>query len=115
MACPTVWPKLRIARRPPSRSSAATTSALISTERSEEHTSELQSRSDLVCRLLLEKKKKTVPLPRCSNKSSLSVYYRPTAAYHRVLAERSMRRREGLTSAFRYRHVVTRQLASDLP
>src|SRR2546421_6575240 len=27
--------------------------------RSEEHTSELQSRSDLVCRLLLEKKKKT--------------------------------------------------------
>src|SRR2546421_8469247 len=28
--------------------------------RSEEHTSELQSRSDLVCRLLLEKKKKKV-------------------------------------------------------
>src|SRR2546421_5263793 len=28
------------------------------TFRSEEHTSELQSRSDLVCRLLLEKKKK---------------------------------------------------------
>src|SRR2546428_5301949 len=29
------------------------------TLRSEEHTSELQSRSDLVCRLLLEKKKNT--------------------------------------------------------
>src|SRR5207249_9741228 len=29
------------------------------TIRSEEHTSELQSRFDLVCRLLLEKKKKT--------------------------------------------------------
>src|SRR3712207_8900876 len=29
------------------------------TERSEEHTSELQSRQYLVCRLLLEKKKKT--------------------------------------------------------
>src|SRR5437588_6527836 len=29
-----------------------------SAERSEEHTSELQSHSDLVCRLLLEKKKK---------------------------------------------------------
>src|SRR2546421_1552081 len=28
-------------------------------DRSEEHTSELQSRSDLVCRLLLEKKKMT--------------------------------------------------------
>src|SRR2546428_6809417 len=35
--------------------------------RSEEHTSELQSRSDLVCRLLLEKKKchaRSVHLPR---------------------------------------------------
>src|SRR2546428_2448564 len=33
--------------------------------RSEEHTSELQSRSDLVCRLLLEKKKKTAPAEQC--------------------------------------------------
>src|SRR2546428_9367355 len=35
-------------------------------DRSEEHTSELQSRSDLVCRLLLEKKKKrrAAPSPR---------------------------------------------------
>src|SRR2546428_9832501 len=32
--------------------------------RSEEHTSELQSRSDLVCRLLLEKKKMNAT-PRC--------------------------------------------------
>src|SRR3989440_4404066 len=39
-------------------------------ERSEEHTSELQSRSDLVCRLLLEKKKKR-HLP-CSRPSALS-------------------------------------------
>src|SRR5690349_24174674 len=31
--------------------------------RSEEHTSELQSRRDLVCRLLLEKKKKTKQPP----------------------------------------------------
>src|SRR2546428_8784561 len=29
----------------------------VANDRSEEHTSELQSRSDLVCRLLLEKKK----------------------------------------------------------
>src|SRR5260221_3664059 len=39
----------------------ATTSLGLSTtgcQRSEEHTSELQSHSDLVCRLLLEKKKK---------------------------------------------------------
>src|SRR2546421_6157214 len=33
--------------------------------RSEEHTSELQSRSDLVCRLLLEKKKKKDQPPSC--------------------------------------------------
>src|SRR5438034_5319552 len=31
---------------------------VVGDERSEEHTSELQSHSDLVCRLLLEKKKK---------------------------------------------------------
>src|SRR5260221_9639292 len=34
--------------------------ASIEDDRSEEHTSELQSHSDLVCRLLLEKKKKVV-------------------------------------------------------
>src|SRR2546430_10877618 len=32
--------------------------ALVTSVRSEEHTSELQSQSNLVCRLLLEKKKK---------------------------------------------------------
>src|SRR5260221_3858036 len=37
--------------------------------RSEEHTSELQSHSDLVCRLLLEKKKtsRTRPHPTCGS------------------------------------------------
>src|SRR2546429_6729972 len=34
--------------------------------RSEEHTSELQSRLHLVCRLLLEKKKHPHPAPRCT-------------------------------------------------
>src|SRR5690625_5648075 len=33
--------------------------SLFATDRSEEHTSELQSRGHLVCRLLLEKKKQT--------------------------------------------------------
>src|SRR2546421_1294094 len=49
-------------------------------ERSEEHTSELQSRSDLVCRLLLEKKKKP-PLRSSSNQhlgSSPAQRARPT-------------------------------------
>src|SRR5437588_7032599 len=45
-------------------------------QRSEEHTSELQSHSDLVCRLLLEKKKGTAtlrtPIPRLMNRCSLS-------------------------------------------
>src|SRR6266511_6258883 len=36
-----------------------TASTVLPSERSEEHTSELQSRENLVCRLLLEKKKKT--------------------------------------------------------
>src|SRR5690349_23958442 len=43
--------------------------------RSEEHTSELQSRRDLVCRLLLEKKKRTTcrfRLPRASYRPSRS-------------------------------------------
>src|SRR5438034_11819999 len=35
---------------------------LVPVNRSEEHTSELQSHSDLVCRLLLEKKKKKIRL-----------------------------------------------------
>src|SRR2546430_6382016 len=45
------WTELRSVPRP-KRFAAAP-------KRSEEHTSELQSQSNLVCRLLLEKKKKT--------------------------------------------------------
>src|SRR5206468_12530108 len=40
------------------------TRSVSSAHRSEEHTSELQSRSDLVCRLLLEKKKKKKKTPK---------------------------------------------------
>src|SRR2546422_6930326 len=45
-------------------------------ERSEEHTSELQSRLHLVCRLLLEKKKKTLLLYTVvyEMKSTMTVY-----------------------------------------
>src|SRR6266496_1184458 len=47
--------------RPPTRvaSTGVPAASASTTVRSEEHTSELQSRRDLVCRLLLEKKKKT--------------------------------------------------------
>src|SRR5207249_11704078 len=52
-ARPGSWKPLLVAacRRPPASRSRSSSS------RSEEHTSELQSRFDLVCRLLLEKKK----------------------------------------------------------
>src|SRR2546425_8168477 len=46
----------RVARK--SRGEAAASASLTITKRSEEHTSELQSLAYLVCRLLLEKKKK---------------------------------------------------------
>src|SRR2546430_8576095 len=41
--------------------------------RSEEHTSELQSQSNLVCRLLLEKKKKLIILPPTATKDIQSL------------------------------------------
>src|SRR5688572_32767580 len=47
------------ARRPRSLDPATTRGSRWRRARSEEHTSELQSQSNLVCRLLLEKKKKT--------------------------------------------------------
>src|SRR3712207_7740505 len=45
-------------RLPPDAVDAWSFEALVQQARSEEHTSELQSRQYLVCRLLLEKKKK---------------------------------------------------------
>src|SRR5690349_22421345 len=56
-----------VATVPGSRTTAARTRTAVirppasaADRRSEEHTSELQSRRDLVCRLLLEKKKTTI-------------------------------------------------------
>src|SRR3989440_3795849 len=43
--------------------------------RSEEHTSELQSRSDLVCRLLLEKKKKTIDITRTGSQRNKRIRF----------------------------------------
>src|SRR2546430_7167001 len=48
------------AARPTGTGGGNLSSGVISSSRSEEHTSELQSQSNLVCRLLLEKKKKTI-------------------------------------------------------
>src|SRR5438034_2029064 len=55
----------RTARPSPGLCAACSMPVCRSKERSEEHTSELQSHSDLVCRLLLEKKKKSAQ--KCSN------------------------------------------------
>src|SRR5205809_5685655 len=53
----------RVAAAPPSRGArVAWGRGHAAAARSEEHTSELQSRLHLVCRLLLEKKKKAQPL-----------------------------------------------------
>src|SRR2546422_8005117 len=49
-------------RDPESWTALANVLAAGGVERSEEHTSELQSRLHLVCRLLLEKKKKSVSI-----------------------------------------------------
>src|SRR5215203_3740338 len=59
----TLFPHTTLFRSPTGRASAdpppRTPGARRAGRRSEEHTSELQSRQYLVCRLLLEKKKKT--------------------------------------------------------
>src|SRR5688572_31697552 len=47
--------------------------------RSEEHTSELQSQSNLVCRLLLEKKNQIVSLKQDQTNSS---YHQPLDLFH---------------------------------
>src|SRR5437773_9397711 len=47
----------------------------IISDRSEEHTSELQSHHDLVCRLLLEKKKQLSHLSAISLPSDVEHYY----------------------------------------
>src|SRR3712207_7303076 len=59
-------PEMRAAMLTPARTSGGTATpfgfGLRIESRSEEHTSELQSRQYLVCRLLLEKKKNIIPL-----------------------------------------------------
>src|SRR2546428_5971662 len=54
--------------------------------RSEEHTSELQSRSDLVCRLLLEKKKKH-PLTLLTKPPQLNAHSRDLLLLHQSLSK----------------------------
>src|SRR5256885_6552755 len=59
---PAVW-RARVQESSPAGTRAARGSAPDRSARSEEHTSELQSPCNLVCRLLLEKKKKKTKNP----------------------------------------------------
>src|SRR5437867_7090965 len=63
---PAAWPKLSHGTPRAASSCVISADAPISakTNRSEEHTSELQSPYELVCRLLLEKKKHRIALRR---------------------------------------------------
>src|SRR6266511_4987245 len=68
-------PRPKRTARPPRRPAgrkASRPAVGAATRRSEEHTSELQSRENLVCRLLLEKKKKTT---LCSVHLSRDTHY----------------------------------------
>src|SRR2546430_11359556 len=66
--------------------SGYTLSNTVPTMRSEEHTSELQSQSNLVCRLLLEKKKNSQthgsPSPRSGSRVGSPTTHRARAVLH---------------------------------
>src|SRR5438067_3526381 len=79
----TLFPYTTLFRsRSPATSRASTSTARCAhstrrSTRSEEHTSELQSRFDLVCRLLLEKKKKNILQnpPADIDPSTISIFH----------------------------------------
>src|SRR3989449_7333910 len=63
------------------RAASEVGSGLVSAVRSEEHTSELQSRLHLVCRLLLEKKKKKKK-KQTATKQSVRLHHQGTKRAH---------------------------------
>src|SRR2546430_3753380 len=65
--------------------------------RSEEHTSELQSQSNLVCRLLLEKKK-------MNNFDSISICVRRPACYQSVCADADLVRSHATSTSTKSAH-----------
>src|SRR5260221_5346803 len=67
-ACAFRWRCSRRCVQPGRRTSPCRCASRPMTGRSEEHTSELQSHSDLVCRLLLEKKKKLTHHRDCKSR-----------------------------------------------
>src|SRR5256885_11226856 len=78
----------RSAHRTPLRWPRAARRRCRSSTRSEEHTSELQSPCNLVCRLLLEKKKKNPFMPhrydklKCCTRTSMATIELPACSLH---------------------------------
>src|SRR5437667_720245 len=86
--------------RPPGRSQSGTEPLPIAICRSEEHTSELQSHHDLVCRLLLEKKKKEKNEQRQGIKTNITegphgIEHRKPIPTHYQRTDRDMQNIEG--------------------
>src|SRR5688572_30877671 len=71
------------------RGDAGTVRKHVRALRSEEHTSELQSQSNLVCRLLLEKKKKTVQNDNRSKRHLRDTSSKSRAATHITASARA--------------------------
>src|SRR5207247_5590106 len=78
-ACPRAYRPARAASRDRSPATPLELAdTLAGTLRSEEHTSELQSRVELVCRLLLEKKKETTHRTDRKTSNSLNILRGPS-------------------------------------
>src|SRR5947199_6665517 len=76
---------LEMARNLRSRGPISVAQQLLKLQRSEEHTSELQSLRHLVCRLLLEKKKKSAHAERTLRAHSIAALVLRLAATAKVL------------------------------
>src|SRR2546430_12385067 len=74
-------------------STCATVSCAPGACRSEEHTSELQSQSNLVCRLLLEKKKQNMTAHLSIERLHLSLAFPPADSQHVLRLHRRARQR----------------------
>src|SRR2546430_4138336 len=72
----------------PSRPSSPSS---LSCQRSEEHTSELQSQSNLVCRLLLEKKKSIHDNKQCFLKITTIRFHNDVSALKKVISRYTIR------------------------
>src|SRR5256885_4521621 len=86
----------------------------VSVSRSEEHTSELQSPCNLVCRLLLEKKKQVLVVSRALDRR-LQAQPLPRSCCYRLLADAAMQGGRLVGGAAQRRHLARQQLMDCQP